>query len=186
VRHALEEAHVFTALVTKAHKVKSSVTLSEFLKPFQSKAANLRFPALLAAVNEKLDPKIDFSGSYKSLQRARNCLEHRNGIIGAEDTYGGDRFNFSVPRVKLFYMRDGTEVEIEKGHVVNPGDGQSHAQVLMKLEERKRSVALGERLTFALDEFNEIAFACHYLGQQLSSKLPKPKISQAKDVGVPK
>jgi hypothetical protein len=63
VRHALEEAHVFTALLAKTHKVKSSITLPEFLKPFQSKAAGLTFPALLAAVNETLERKIDFADS---------------------------------------------------------------------------------------------------------------------------
>jgi hypothetical protein len=67
VRHALEEAHVVTALLTKEHKIRSNDTLAGFLKPFQRKAAGLSFAELLAAVNELLDPKLDFSDSYKSL-----------------------------------------------------------------------------------------------------------------------
>ena len=81
VRHALEAAHVMTALITREHKVRSTQTLENFLKSFQRKAAGLRFPELLAAVNELLDPKLDFSDSYESLQIARNCLEHRAGIV---------------------------------------------------------------------------------------------------------
>jgi hypothetical protein len=48
-RHSLEEAHVFVALLTKTHKVRSSSTLMEFLKTFQKKATALSFPELLAA-----------------------------------------------------------------------------------------------------------------------------------------
>jgi hypothetical protein len=51
--------------------------------------------------------------------------------------------------------------------------------VLMKIETRERSLGLGERISFTSAEFSEIAFACYFLGQQLSSRLPKPKISEA-------
>lgn len=174
VRHALEEAYVFTSVLNKKHAVPSATTLGEFLRPFQSKAASMRFPDLLAAVNEKLEPKLVFAEAYKSLQSARNCLEHRNGIIGSVDTRGSDAFVLSIPRMKIFYVRKGEEIELEVGHVVEPDDDQSSAVIMMKLDVRQRSVALGERLLFTLAEFNEIAFACHFLGQQLSTKLPMP------------
>jgi hypothetical protein len=35
-RHALEEAYVLTALLSKEHKIKSNDTLTDFLKPFQA------------------------------------------------------------------------------------------------------------------------------------------------------
>ncbi|MGB8527203.1 MAG: hypothetical protein WCD75_10250 [Rhodoplanes sp.] len=176
VRHALEEAHVFAVLLTKKHKVRTNATLSEFLKPFQSKAASLKFPCLLAAVNELLKPKLEFAASYRSLQTARNCLEHQDGIVSKIETHGKETFDLSIPRVKLFYMRGGVEVEIAKGHTVDSGDDRAEVEILTKIDVRKRSLALGERLTFTLSEFNEIAFACHLLGQQLSSKLPRPTI----------
>jgi len=178
VRHALEEAHVFVALLTGRHQIKSSATLSEFLSRLKKRATNLNFSDLLDAVNNRLDPKIDFSASYISLQFARNCLEHRDGIVSKIDTRGGERFRLSVPRVKIFYLRHCAEVEIEPGHIVEPGDDRSEVEVLMRLEIRERSIALGERLSFTLAEFNEIAFACHFLGQQLSAKLPQPKITE--------
>lgn len=180
VRRALEEAHILTALLVKEHKVRSSATLSEFLSPLQSKAARLKFPDLLAAVNEKLDPKLDFADSYRSLQSARNCLEHRDGLVSTIDTQGKDRLKLSIPRMKVFYMRGDAEAEIAKGDKIEPGDDRTDVEILAKLDVRQRSVALGERLTFTLAEFNEIAFACHFLGQQLSSKLPKPTIGENK------
>jgi hypothetical protein len=175
VRHALEEAHLFVALLTGRHQIKSSATLSEFLNPFKRRAAILNFPDLLDAVNNRLDPKIDFSASYISLQSARNCLEHRDGIVSEIDTHGRESLSLRVPRVKIFYLRNGAEVEIESGHTVEPGDDRAQVDVFMRLEIRERSIPLGQRLSFTLAEFNEIAFACHFLGQQLSTRLPQLK-----------
>jgi hypothetical protein len=102
VRNALEVAHVCTVLLTKAHKTKSSMTIAEFLRPFEARAASLPFPELLADVNEKLATKLEFADSYRSLQAARNCLEHRAGIVGKPETHGGQSFELSIPRMKLF------------------------------------------------------------------------------------
>jgi hypothetical protein len=175
VRHALEEAYVMTVLLTRTHRIKSNATLSEFLKPFQSKAAGLKFPDLLAAVNELLDPKLEFADPYKSLQQARNCLEHRDGIVSKVETHANAAFTLKIPRIKVFYLRSGEEIEIVAGERVEPGDDRDQVELLMRFEVREKIVALGERLIFTLAEFNEIAFACNFLGQQLSSRLPKPK-----------
>lgn len=174
VRNSLEEAHVFVKLLNKEHKIGSNATLAEFLGPFRSKAAGLEFPKLLEAVNQELDPKLNFTGSYKSLQKARNCLEHRNGVISKKETHGSDKFDLTFPRIKLFYLREGEEVEVTKGCTISPGDDRESVEVFMKLDVRQRSFAVGERLTFTSEEFNEIAFACYFLGQQLSTRLPRP------------
>jgi len=174
VRHGLELAHVVTAVVNKKHRVKADTTIAEFMKPFEAKAASLSFPELLADVNDRLETKLDFADSYKSLQAARNCLEHRAGIVGKPETKGKDDFEISVPRMKIFYMRGDEEIEVEAGQVVKPDQGKDRAEILMKIEEKKRTLKLGERLVFARSEFNEIAFACHHLGHQLVGKLPKP------------
>jgi hypothetical protein len=138
VRHALEEAHVVTALLTKEHKVRSNDTLASFLKPFQKRATGLSFPELLAAVNELLDPKLDFSDSYKSLQAARNCLEHRAGIVGDIESKGAEEFTLNIPRIKIFYLRGNDEIEIVAGERVDAGDGLPEVEVLMKFENSRR------------------------------------------------
>ena len=177
VRHSLEEAYIFVNLLTKKHRVKSDATLAEFLSPFAKKAASLNFPELFEEVNNNLDPKIDFSPAYKSLQVARNCLEHRSGVISAIETHGGDKFELQFPRMKVFYLRDGQEIELEAGHKVDPGDDRKEVDVLMKIEVKKRPFALGERLSFTSAEFSDIAFACHFLGVQLSTRLPNTTLA---------
>jgi hypothetical protein len=58
-----------------------------------------------------------------------------------------------------------------------PGDDRDAVQLLFKLEVRTRTFNLGERVIFTAAEFNEIAFACHILGQQLSAGLPRAPIA---------
>lgn len=176
VRQSLEEAYLIVTLLTKKHRTKSNATLSDFLEPFKKNASNLVFPKLLNAVNEKLNPKIDFLPSYISLQTARNCLEHRVGVVSKIETGDKDHFEMHIPRMKVFYIRRGVEIEIEPDHLVDPGDDRSEVDVLMKLDQKKRTFALGDRIHFTATEFSEIAFACHLLGQQLSSRLPVPII----------
>ena len=175
VRHSLEEAYLFVMLLTKTHRIKSESTLGEFIEPFKRKASALSFPKLFEAVNEKLDPRIEFSAAYVSMQTARNCLEHRAGIVTKIETHGKKDFEINVPRVKAFYLRNGEEIELEPGHTIYPGDDRDEVQTFMKIEIRKRSFAIGERITLTAAEFNEISFACYFLGQQLSSRLAKPQ-----------
>lgn len=176
VREALEEAHVVIALVTGKHKVRSNETLEGFLGPFRKKARNLSFPELLAAVNQLLNPKLDFAESYESLQLARNCLEHRAGVVGKTEAKGKTEFVLRFPRVKIFYLRGKEEIEVVAGERVVSGDERPEVEVSMRFEIRERSIPVGTRLAFTLNEFNEIAFACNFFGQQLAARLPKPKI----------
>jgi hypothetical protein len=70
-------------------------------------------------------------------------------------------------------------VELAQNETVDPGNDNAEVQILGRIEVRRRLLGLGERLTFTRSEFNEIAFACHYLGQQLIAKLPKPTIGSS-------
>jgi hypothetical protein len=176
VRHSLEEAHVFVKLLTRTHQVRSNMTLDEFLTPLRRTAASLCFPRLLEAVNSELDREIEFSAAYRSLQIARNCLEHRAGIVSRIETHQQETFSLHVPRLKIFYLRGGSEIEVEPGHTVDPGDDRAEVSLFRKIELRIRSFALGQRIQISLAEFGEIAFACHFLGQQLATRLPKPRV----------
>jgi hypothetical protein len=112
LKSSLEQAYFFLQLLEKPFKVSSEATLEEFLAPFRRQAATLHFGPLLDLVNSKFKPPLDFVNAYHSLQRARNCMEHRNGIVGNIDAPGGGVMILSFPRVKHFYVRRGEEIEL--------------------------------------------------------------------------
>jgi len=112
------------------------------------------------------------SPPHCSLQQARNCLEHRGGIVGADDCKGTPTFKLSFPRVKLFYVREGAEVEVSAGSAIEPNEGQSHAQIMLRLELQTRQFAVGDRLSFSAAEFNSIALAVMQMGEHVANRLP--------------
>jgi hypothetical protein len=175
VRASLEQAYFFLELLSKPQMVKSDATLDEFFAPIRRKAATLNFGDLLDLVNSKFDPPLNFVDAYHSLQRARNCMEHRNGIVGDVDAPSGGVMILRFPRVKNFYFRKGLEVEIEVGHAIDAEDGKDHVQILTKIELRERRFSRYHQLSISINDFNEIAFACNYFASELATKIAAVK-----------
>jgi hypothetical protein len=178
VRASLEQAYFFLELLAGPSKIKSDTTLEAFFEPFKRKAATLNFGDLLDRVNSKLPQPLNFADAYHSLQRARNCLEHRNGIVGNVDAPAGGVMIPSFPRVKAFYLRKEQEIELEAGHVVDAQDDKEQVQIFMRIDLRELRFSKGKRLCLSSRDFNEIAFACNYFVNDLAAKvatLPAPK-----------
>ncbi|NOJ47828.1 hypothetical protein [Bradyrhizobium archetypum] len=172
VRASLEEAYFFIELLAAGTMTApSSGTLEEILAPFRKKAADLRFPPLLAHVNSRLDRPLEFSDAYRSMQAARNCLEHRDGIVGKSDAGPNGIMNLQFPALKGFFQRDGQGVEIYQGIAVDAG-----TEIEVRVVVRSREFKIGERLTITAADFDEIAFACFQFAAQLAKLLPKPAV----------
>lgn len=171
VRLSLEQAYLTLQLIDGPKKAASNSTIEEFLAPFRKKAADKQFPDLLADVNAKLTSKLQFAEAYLSLQKARNCLEHRNGIIRQEDINADDCLELQFPRIKNFLVRNGEEIELLAGTVVNDGTEAETVQIFTRLEVRKLRFKRGEHLRFSLSDFGEIAFGCSHFGSALARSL---------------
>lgn len=171
VRGSLEAAYFFVELVSIGGgvlQVKSNSTIDDLLAPFRESAAKRNFPPLLEQVNSRLEKPLDFSDAYQSMQNARNCLEHRGGVVSKSDADEDGVMRLRFPRVKMFVNENNEEIELQRDVVVRGG-----AQILMRMDVRVRSFSVGERLTITAADFDEIAFACWHFGGQLAERLPK-------------
>lgn len=99
LRKSLEQAHVLLNLLD-VKEIKSSTTLEQFLAPFRLKAATLTFVDLLTGLNSRIPEPLNFIDAYNSLQQARNCLEHRNGVVGNIDAPGGGVMSGGLKRLR--------------------------------------------------------------------------------------
>lgn len=168
VRASLEEAFLFIELLAVGTiTARSSGTMDDVLAPFRRKASDLRFPPLLVHVNSRLDQPLEFIDAYRSMQAARNCLEHRGGIVAKFDAPDGV-LELRFPGLKFFVVRDGAEIEMYEGFAVEAGEA-----LMMRLVVRTRQFAVGERLILSAADFDEIAFACSHFGTELAQRLPK-------------
>lgn len=171
IRHSLEQAYVFIAVVTHLPK---PINLRQF-NDFKKTAGRLNFPDLLTRVNAGLSQPLRFGEEYLSMQKARNCLEHRGGIVGTGDVDATGVLQLIIPKMKLFYMHGQEEVELAPGHVVDDGTGQD-VQILMKFVPRTTVYQLGQPLQMTPADFYETAMACHVFASQLIAALPKPDL----------
>ncbi|MBR0915822.1 hypothetical protein [Bradyrhizobium japonicum] len=166
---SLREAHLFIELLSTEHiQVKADTTLDNVLEPFRTRARSMKFPDLLASVNKRLDEPLIFADAYQSMQDARNCLEHADGQVGNRDVDDDGVLKLRFPRMKLFVMKDGEEVEIHQNFYV-----ETETEIGFRLDVRERTFRLGERLTISAIDFDDIAFACHQFGTMLAQRLPK-------------
>ncbi|MGJ4916600.1 hypothetical protein ACQR10_19520 [Bradyrhizobium sp. HKCCYLRH2060] len=171
VRASLEEAYFFIELFSLERIVApSSGTLDEVLMPYRAKAQKLNFPDLMAYVNSALDSPVAFSEAYRSLQAARNCLEHRGGIVGLQDLDSSGLLKISVPRLKAFIEKDGVEIELFKNFYV-----EQETVLQMRAETRDLVFRLGQPLLISASDFEDIAYACANFGTLLAQQLPKTR-----------
>jgi hypothetical protein len=169
VRASLEEAYFFIALL-KIGKLRaaSNSTLDKILAPFRAEAQELHFPVLMARVNRDLEKPVEFAEAYQSMQSARNCLEHRDGIVGSRDIDANGVLKISLPRLNIFVERNGAEIELYKDFYVKKG-----TLVQARVETRDLVFRLGEPLKISAANFDDIAFACVNFGTTLAQQLPK-------------
>jgi hypothetical protein len=184
IRESLEEAYLYLRVAEITPAKTTWGQFQERVAKIRRLATKRNFPQLLTEVNAGLREPLHFEAEFLSMQKARNCLEHRRGIISEDDLESGcHSLTLSFPRLKIFYMRGDHEIEVVPGEVIdthdivaphernNAADG-TEIPIFLRRETRRVSFALGERISFSVQEFNEIAAACHFFAADLAGKLP--------------
>jgi hypothetical protein len=173
VRHALEEAFFYNTLI---HKMMTNTTpqtwgeFEEIMGPVRRRAGHMLFPKLLSAVNAGLAEPLRFEKEFLSLQRVRNCLEHRAGIVGVDDVQpGDDRLRLVFPRMIMFAKSEsGEEIELRKNMYLEAG-----TSIGVKTVTENRDYPRGTMVTFTAEEIAGIGWGCWAFASELENKLPK-------------
>jgi hypothetical protein len=175
VRETLEEALFFLETL----KIPSGPTTIEAIEAtmadIRSRAAKLQFPQLMESVNDGLNDRLSFTEEFISLQKVRNCLEHRGGIVAARDIDANvGTLILSFPRIRLFYRRGEEEIEIAAGEPIDTHDVDDDGGVALYIQRitRVREYRLGEAVVIDEADFAEIAMACHTFAGEVAAKLP--------------
>jgi len=134
---------------------------------FRKTANKLPFPELLKRVGEALEMPLEFAEEYQALNKVRNCLEHRDGIVGVSDADENGVLRLILPRMEIVVAHDdGTESPVVIGQETRGG------RLLYRRGQGIRTYAIGEAIEFDAKDFAEIAQSCVFFGSDLASKLP--------------
>lgn len=182
VRETLEEAVFFLQMLNLRRTNWTGTALQREIDSIRQRAANLSFPILMTEINRGLTEPLSFDEEFLSLQKARNCLEHRRGRVGSKDVDPATGLMaLAFPRLRLFYECDGEEVEVVLGEPIfstkrlNVSGEPSVEGAAIKLGRvtRRREYSFGEPVIITASDFYEIAMACEIFATDLVVKLPK-------------
>jgi|GEM_PF-2155929 hypothetical protein len=179
VRETLEEAVFYLAIVKRQPGMTTWAAIEAEMAEVRANAAKPQFPKLLEEVNAGLTEPMAFDAEFLSLQKVRNCLEHRGGVVGARDVDAATgTMTLSFPRLRMFYRRGDEEIELAPGEVIdthspaNPFGKGEDVPLYMNRVTRSREYALGEPVVIAASDFCEIAMACQLFASDVAAKLP--------------
>jgi hypothetical protein len=169
IRGSLEQALIYLEATKFSGILTTWEALQHSINRVITRSRKANFPDLLGAVNVALAEPLTFSDEFLSLQKVRNCLEHRGGVVMQDDVeLNSDTLVLRLPRLKAFFEKDGHEIEVAQSMVVEAG-----TTISIRRETKERSYRLGERISFTQDEFQEIALACQLFAQDIATKLPR-------------
>ncbi len=173
IRTTLEEAYFYISLANSSDQLRWRKTtwdaVQQKIQQYHEEAEAMSFPELMGAVSRGLTSPLHFEKEFLSLQKVRNCLEHRDGIVGEKDVDKGTKLlKLSLPYLRMYGKRNGQITEVGKGSVLEAG-----SSIVLKNEIQEREFRLGERVTFNPEEFHDIGYGCLVFAQDLKSKLPQ-------------
>lgn len=169
LRATLEEAYLYVMVPKQLAGPNTLDGVTTGIRAIRTKGNKLNFPDLVAAVEMELNSPLHFAQEFGSMQRARNCLEHRNGVVGQTDLdQDADVMRLLLPRLSVVVERDGAEIEVAAQFHIEAGE-----VIQIKRATRSREFGLGEVVSFDATQFQEVALACWFFANDIGTKLPR-------------
>jgi len=167
---SLRQAYLYVEVVKLPGRTTAG-ELTSAIEAIRRKAARLNFPQLIDAVIAGLTEQPLLVEHVHSINKVRNCLEHRNGTVSQIDV-NDDTTNSLVlkwRRMRLVVLsKDGEERDLVVPSVVEGGSA-----IAVRFEDRAKTFALGEAISLTAAEFNDVAFTCQAFASEVVSKLPE-------------
>ena len=101
-----------------------------------------------------------------SINAARNCLVHRNGVVTEQDVGASGALEIKWTSLALIVKSENGEKELVLGEVVKKG-----SVIAMQSKESVKKFNLGERVLFTAQEFANICWGLFMFGDDLVQKM---------------
>jgi hypothetical protein len=173
----LDELHHICLILASSKGILSIEKVKSFDKNFPREG----LPQKLSLLNDHFNVSPKYPKYLKTLNKARNCLTHRRGIVGFEDCNDIDVLKINWLGIDIFVEEpNGNKTlmtEIPEGGLFLPEGGSVNLQVV----QREKKVNRGDIIKFTPRELAEI---CHYFLIE-SSNTCGTAINFAKSIEIP-
>jgi hypothetical protein len=173
IEYSLREAYYLSSLFDRAREPLKVDDFNKLQSEIRKKALGMHIPAMIEKIEPSLIRILNLKNHILSINKCRNCLVHRSGIVTEKDVNNTERNALVLEwvRLKLFYDEDGQEVEIQTNKVINGGpDGTT---VKIKQEGMSLQFGIGESIELDYKLFKEFIITCHQFGIDLQNSLPR-------------
>lgn len=106
------------------------------------------------------------SSHLTSINKARNCLVHRNGIVSSRDLTTNTDLEVTWRRIYFFLQDADGEYALEIGRRV-----EKESIVGMRFEDTSKSFPLGHQISFSAQEFSDLCWSLFLFGNDLVQKI---------------
>jgi len=167
IKAALIEALLYIKIYNKKDDIKNYGDFLVELEAFKKQSKHDSLPALFKAVNTSLTRELKYKEHVTSINDARNCLVHANGIVTDKYINENNLFVLKGIRLKLFTEVNNEEAEVKPGIVIEAGNS-----IKLGAEEFFIQYKLGDEIELNYTQFNNIIMSCYYFGIDLKDSLP--------------
>lgn len=163
INESLIEAHKAVSLAAYSKRSQTTAfTHDEILKSIETiskKPIKLPIPQLIKDIEKILGKTLSFRDEILSVNKVRNCLVHRNGIVTVEDTNNTEK---TLLLLKCYELRVNRELDGEMIQMTREdkkaGFQAQHIQIQMK--HRIVEFGLGSHINIDSNILNDVNYTC--------------------------
>ncbi|WP_304511686.1 hypothetical protein [Desulfobacula sp.] len=171
IRTTLERLFVFKAIENQLND-NPSLAIEGVEPDLKIRANKFNYPDLLNAVHTELKDTLTYERHLKTINKARNCLVHRNGVIEIKDCNNDQKDKLIIVgnRFKMFFKKGDEEVLAEVGK-----SGPENAALMLGAEEFNIEFNIGDKLDITLKQFIDILNTCIFFNADVEEKIKGKK-----------
>lgn len=161
----IESAHKVLSVWDLARANGGRVAYSEYQKAMDDTSFHrLGLPDKLTHLKTQHGIAIDatLERQVLSVNNARNCLVHRGGVVSQRDLNVTDSMLVEWRKLHLFLQDEDGEHDFVIGRVI-----EQDSMLCMRVEDRQKAFARGERVCFAIQEFADISWGLYTFGTEI-------------------
>jgi len=136
----------------------------------RKKFHEMGFPAKIQHLRKQFGIASKFEAHVLSLNRARNCLVHRLGIVSAKDVDTTRRLIVTWHSLNLIVVDNATKHETV---LSQPMVIESESTLAARIGPHRREFAIGERILFDQDEHRHTALTFYVFALEIVQALEK-------------
>lgn len=152
----LEECHLVCALLDARENCRINIEdYNQIVSKGQKRFCDLKFPAKIEHLRQKFSVSSCLEEHVLSLQKVRNCLVHRSGIIGQQDLNADNELIAKFREIQFLVLSpDRTNEQIITGPTtMNEGE-----HLVTRNQDYEKHFRLGQKIDFTpLEHFRTVS-----------------------------